>query len=365
MVTLVTNIPSPYREPVYTRVEKMLGNGGFNVIYCQKKESDREWDIIEGGYGRFFLKERVFKYRNQVLRHVHFNPEVWSVLNSLDPNMVITNGYNPTHLLAFLWCIFKRKKHIAMTDGWLTFESNLTIFHRIIRRIVLRRSSAFIGASEASLELFKAYGALPGACFRSHLCADNESFDGRKGYSERTYDIMYCGQLTKTKNMAFFGKVCIELSKTKRDIRILICGNGPERDSLLRELQKGGVEYFYPGFVSTEQLPSYYESARILLFPTLIECWGVVVNEACAAGTVVVSSKFTAAVPELIENKITGFVCDLDLNDWVSTCISILSSPSQWEQISNKARKRVLLYNYEDAAKGMVDAVYYAKCVKQ
>lgn len=65
---LVSNIPAPYREPVYELVAQRSPNP-FTVMYCQVLEPDR----------------------------------VLKTLGELGPQTVITNGYNPTHLLAFLW----------------------------------------------------------------------------------------------------------------------------------------------------------------------------------------------------------------------------------------------------------------------
>jgi len=147
-VCMVTNIPAPYRETMHELISRKVT--GYHVIYCQQCEANREWEFEKGRYSRSFLRNRVFCYKK---RFIHINPDVWTELNHRNPNIVITTGFNPTHLIAFLWCFLNNRKHICMNDGWLGSESSLSPVHRLIRKCVYNRTVAFIGASKHSLDL--------------------------------------------------------------------------------------------------------------------------------------------------------------------------------------------------------------------
>ena len=55
----------------------------------------------------------------------------------------------------------------------------------------------------------------------------------------------------------------------------------------------------------------------MLLLPSLIEQWGLVANEAMAAGLPVVASDSAGCVPDLVEDDVTGFVrSPYDCNAW-------------------------------------------------
>ena len=359
---LVSNIPAPYREPVYEAVAKDLA--GFMVLYCQPVEPDRQWKFLLGNYPMKFLKGTAFTYNRIYSHHVHWNPGIWAELNRLDPAVVITNGYNPSHLVAFLWARFKGRKHVAMTDGWLKSEEHLTFAHRALRWFILSQTAAFIGASNRSLELLQHYGAKVQQCFLSYLCGNNDQFPQKPNPGQsRPYDLMFSGQFIERKMPFFFCEVAELLKKQRGRLRVLLIGDGPLREETLARLAAAGVEYDYPGFLSQEELPARYASAKIFLFPTLQECWGVVVNEACAAGTPVITCDNTAVDGELIDHEVTGLVLPLDAQTWAHEADKLLTDPDVWTRLSLAARERVGAYTYSSAAKGIVAAIRFVENV--
>ena len=55
------------------------------------------------------------------------------------------------------------------------------------------------------------------------------------------------------------------------------------------------------GFVNQAELPSYYHAADVLVLPSQAEPWGLVVNEAMAAGVLPVVSDRVGCGPDLVE----------------------------------------------------------------
>lgn len=355
---LVSNIPAPYREPVFEEVSLQLA-GNFSVFYCQQVEPDRKWTFRLGAYQRVFLIGKTFTYNRIYAHHVHLNLSVWKELSRVDPQVVITNGYNPTHLLAMIWTILHRRVHVAMTDGWLKSEEHLSFVHRLIRKVVLRRTSAFIGASNKSRAFFCAYGASDVACFTSQLCGNNEAFLAEKG-DDRTYDIMFSGQFIARKMPAFFCEVAKKLKYKRGSLRVLLIGDGPLRTKVLETLRLHGIDYNYPGFLSQEELPAQYALAKLFLFPTLQECWGVVVNEACAAGTPVITCDNTAVDGELVFDGFNGRVLPLNAQIWADAADQLLNDKERWALFSKRSRQIVAPFTYHHAAQGIVDAVQFA-----
>jgi glycosyltransferase involved in cell wall biosynthesis len=98
-------------------------------------------------------------------------------------------------------------------------------------------------------------------------------------------------------------------------VRGEIYGDGPERDQVLALIRSHGLEgrVSAPGFVPHEQVDAALRSALCLVLPSRREGYGLVVVEACAAGTpaVVVADPDNAAT-ELIEEGVNGFVAASD-----------------------------------------------------
>src|SRR4249919_1539408 len=98
-VALVTNIPAPYRVPFWN----MLGNDkriDLTIIFCAGKEPNRQWDLAEFKFKFIFLKEAFVTQRG---RYIHNNYDVMRQLRVIDPDVVITTGFSPTFLYAFLF----------------------------------------------------------------------------------------------------------------------------------------------------------------------------------------------------------------------------------------------------------------------
>ncbi len=112
-VALVTNIPAPYRVPVYNRLARD-GRINFTVIFCAKREPDRHWDLEQFEFKSVVLNQ---SFITRAGRYIHNNIDVMGQLKAIDPAVVITDGFNPTHLYAFLYAWWHGRKH-NMLDGW-------------------------------------------------------------------------------------------------------------------------------------------------------------------------------------------------------------------------------------------------------
>jgi glycosyltransferase involved in cell wall biosynthesis len=359
-VVYVTNMPQPYREQIHQRVSEQM-NGNYHVIYCYTREPDRLWDINPGAYSRSFLKKSFITLKNRPpdrTMFIHVNFDIWSELNRLDPQVVITTGYNPTFLFALLWCLVKRRKHIVFTDGWLKSEENLSWVHVLIRKIVFRLSSAFLGASQHTLDLFRHYGCPEKALFLSYLCADNDTYKRFVG-AEKKYDILFSGQFIKRKMPLFFVEVARLLKAKMPNLRVLLLGDGPDRESVLEALRTAGVNFTYMGYLSQAELPAHYASSKIFLFPTVLDPWGVVANEACAVGVPVITCSNPGAANELVIHGYNGFVLDLDPKIWCEHVLKLLRDKSQWDTFSRNALEKVQEFNYNAAAEGIVKAAAF------
>ena len=64
----------------------------------------------------------------------------------------------------------------------------------------------------------------------------------------------------------------------------------------------------FPGFAQRDQLAAYYALAEALVFPTLSDPWGLVVNEAMACGLPIIASDAAGCVADLVQDGENGYV---------------------------------------------------------
>lgn len=357
-VAVVTNIPTPYRRPVF-EILAAMPDITLKVIYCSEREPDRDWDLTSTAYEAKYLNERFYTVGD---KFVHANPEVFAALRSFKPDVVVGTGFNPTHLFAFLYTKISGCRFVPMTDGTLKSEQVLSPAHRWVRRRIYRSAKAFIAASDGGFDLYDSYRVNPTAIFKSHLCTDNAAFEGESEVQKK-YDLIFSGRFGQLKNPLFALDVArVAALQCERKLSLAFLGAGPlepEMSKLAKQYAEW-VETHFLGFAKQSELPAIYKTARVMLFPTLADVWGVVANESLAAAVPVIVSPVAGCVPELVRHEQSGLVVPLEQQLWVAAVLQLLKDPELCQRMGNAGRKIVNEYTYANAAQGIADAVRLA-----
>ncbi len=363
-IALVTNHPPPFRIPIYEQIGNMAGVD-LQAVFCSAREPNRQWDLPPLRFNHVFLKER-FVTRGS--NFIHNNPDVIAALRRLAPDVIVTTGFNPTFLYAFAYAKAKGIPHVPMTDGTDGSERALSGVHRLIRRLVYSRSQAFVAASHGGLRLYASYGVPVARCFQSCLCVDNKRYAQRSAGEPKKHDLVFCGRMVQEKNPLFALAVAEGVAEVLgRKVSILFIGTGEQEEEVRAEAERKSslVSVEFHGHATQDELPALYASARIFLFPTQADVWGVVANEACAAGLPVIVSPHAGVAGELIVNGDNGFVCELDTAHWIERTAMLLSDEALYHRCAQRSRMLVSRYTFDHAAAGIVDACRFALTEKK
>jgi glycosyltransferase involved in cell wall biosynthesis len=90
----------------------------------------------------------------------------------------------------------------------------------------------------------------------------------------------------------------------------LFIGDGEERGALERRARAHGIAdaVTISGFVNQSELPAWYAASDALVLPSdARETWGLVVNEAMAAGLPVAVSDAAGCAPDLVQPGVNGW----------------------------------------------------------
>ena len=110
----------------------------------------------------------------------------------------------------------------------------------------------------------------------------------------------------------------------------------------------------YLGYVPSEDLPKLFAGARLFVFPSLYEGFGLPVLEAMASGVPVVCSN-SSSLPEVIGDA--GAMCDPLDGSALSELISIGLENEQWRKNAiNKGLKRSKLFSWKRCAQETINA---------
>lgn len=95
---------------------------------------------------------------------------------------------------------------------------------------------------------------------------------------------------------------------------------------------------YFPGFRQIEELPRFYASAAAFIHPAFEEPWGLVINEAMAAGLPVLSGSNVGAAEELIDEGETGWTFDATDLGAMAAAMARLASLSEADRLAMGAR---------------------------
>ncbi len=350
-VAYLTNVPAPYRERMHEIIsEQKLFL--YTVIYCTQLEPNRKWKLKLGDYEKKILKETSNTF-------FHNNLNVWKLLNKLNPNVLIITGFKPTMLYGVAWCLMNRKKIVVYNDGTFESERRFSFIQKLIRKITFSFTSAFVAPGKGTFDLYRSYGITDDKMFRSCLCIDNSRFV-HTDIKTREFHIMFSGQITDRKMPMFFVEVAKGLKNTISNLKVLIVGDGDKRSEMLHELEKSNIDFTFTGFLDQETLPAYYSKTKLFLFPTLNDPWGIVVNEACASGTPVLTCQNAGAADDLVIHGLNGYILPLEVDIWVTNATLLLDNQMLLKSFSSSAIDVVKSFNHNQAANGIAEAVTFS-----
>lgn len=160
---------------------------------------------------------------------------------------------------------------------------------RLLLRPSLRRIDAFIAVSSAAAEFARQSLGVHAAVLPNTI--DVQPFRRAKAFA-RYRDkplIVYLGRLEERKGCIYLLRAIdymVNTSHYNEPFRVIICGKGPERNSLELYVRQHGLQdiVHFEGFVSEADKPRYLASADVVVYPsTSGESFGIVLLEGMAA----------------------------------------------------------------------------------
>jgi len=125
------------------------------------------------------------------------------------------------------------------------------------------------------------------------------------GANDDTRVLVYVGRLAAEKNLNLVIQTYLRLKTQHTDIKLVLVGDGPMRESL----QSKHPDIIFAGFQKGVDLAQHYASADVFVFASKTETFGNVTLEAMASGLAVVAFQHAAA-GELIQSGVNGMLAN-------------------------------------------------------
>ncbi len=320
-VGLLTNIPTPYRLPLFQRLSERPGIA-LSVAFCAASEHNRRWQLASPfTFDHVILPGRTVALTGADLVALHINGGLATWADSRRLDALIVGGWSS---LTYLWAaVYCRRRGIPMVlwSGSTAGESG--IGRRLslpIVRLMVRAAKAYVAYGTAAARYLEGLGAPPERIARAVNTVDLDHWTQASARADRAalrqelalgerVTFLYVGQLIRRKGVDLLLEAFAQARREYPKIALVIAGEGQLEEELRALARRLGLDDVrFVGHRGYGELPGYYAAADVVVLPSRSEVWGLTVNEALAAARPVICSETIGAAHDLVIGRPTGWV---------------------------------------------------------
>jgi glycosyltransferase involved in cell wall biosynthesis len=368
-VVLLTNFVAPYRVPMLEAVAKRVGN--LRVWVSTLMETNRPWHPDSGTLQVELQRCLTIKhrsghphgYREQQLIHLPY--DTLFRLRRERPDIVLSAEFGARTLQAALYCAISATPLVVWATVSESSEKGRGLARRLLRRALLPRADAVLVNGRSGARYVRALGArasrivtVPQTSSLREIAAVKPVVSGPE------HRLLYVGQFIERKGIV---PLVAALGRWGRrhpgeEVTLELVGDGPEAVRLVQVPVPANVTLRWSGQLPYEQIASAYSRASLFVFPTLADEWGLVVNEAMAAGLPVLGSIYSQAVEELVEDGVSGWVFQPNDSEAVDAVLdrALTTGASELASMGVTAREAVRALSPEAAADRLIEGLCIA-----
>ena len=183
---------------------------------------------------------------------------------------------------------------------------------------------------------------------------NNSFFNAPLNKLKKKINFLFVGKVTSIKGIE---TLCETIIKTKsyKNISFNIVGTGPLLQPFKNKIKKEGIKFVkFNGFVSQEDLKKIYKKTDVLIVPSKIEPWGLVVNEAMCSGNAIIASEQVGCAPDLIRVGHNGYLFKTNDSEGLIKKIIFYLNNRKVLQTHKKNSKRIISkFNFEKCFKSI------------
>jgi len=200
------------------------------------------------------------------------------------------------------------------------------------------------------------YNAIDGRFLHGHASDADRQFLAER--YQITYPfLLYAGRITPHKNLVriieAFSALKAELKKEEKypDLKLIIIGDElSKHPDLRRTVIRGCVQndVRFLGFVPIDVLRIFYDVAKVFVFPSLYEGFGLPPLEAMAHGTPVLTSN-TSSIPEVVDDA-AMLVNPENVFEMMRALRRVLLDPSLREKLKQRGYNQAKKFSWDASA---------------
>lgn len=285
-------------------------------------------------------------------------------VSAMRPDVVFVNGWFARDALAVHgWCHRREIPRILISDSQQSDHAS-RIAKEYVKSVVVRGCRAAFVAGRPHERYIVQLGLRPEQVFHGCDVVDNRHF--AQAQSLRTLgglSVLTVARWEPGKNLVSAAKAFLKFVEGRPSSELWtwsLAGYGSQEAQLRSISQKSGGRIRLLGYRSYDDLPATYAEADLYWQPSLVEPWGLVVNEAMAAGLPVLVSERCGCVEDLISADV-GWVFDsAKIRGLVEGLNATAKVRAQWPAMGQAASASIANWDLDRFARSALTAAQYA-----
>lgn len=324
-VLLVTNIPTPYRVPLFELLDRQFRENGWHlhVVFCSSTYRRRkfEMDAANFKFQHSFLNGGTINSRENTESTYFLYRGLWKTLVKEKPDHIIVSGFSAATFQIYFWKLIHGTTFTIWSGTIAQRKKTSSFIRQISRKTIAAFADSFIAYGMLARDYLTGIGVHPNKITIATNTVDTGFFKSKTEEerlkvqnTSRPFTFTFIGYLVSRKEVDKIIDAASALSGNEIDYRILIIGDGEMKQMLEMKAQLAGQDkrIRFEGYKQKNELPAYLAQTDVFLFQTGFDIWGLVLNEAMAAGLPCIASTKAGATFDLIKNGETGFAVDFN-----------------------------------------------------
>jgi glycosyltransferase involved in cell wall biosynthesis len=367
-VAYLTNMLAPYWKLIGECLASLYC---LRIFLSTRTEANRPW-AVDWGHLDVVLQRTITFHRRW--KHptgftepieVHLPIDTVAQLRRFRAQVVLSAEMGFRTLLA---CIYRKlapqSRLLVIAEMSESSERGRGRSRALIRRLIRDRVDGFLVPGKSGARHLDSLGIPPSKIFEIGYTSDVPRFSALPltRTPEIAYRLLYVGQFIERKGLLPFLDALAQWAShnPQRTLEFVLVGDGPSRSKLAGSRLPPNLKLTFHGNMAFSDVAAVYAQCGVFVFPTLADTWGVVVNEAMAAGLPVLGSMYSQAVEELLDEGRNGWSFHPDdPADTYSSIERVLNTPiDTLTQMRECARRTAMRYTPESVATNVDRAIH-------
>ncbi|WP_026576792.1 glycosyltransferase family 4 protein [Bacillus sp. UNC438CL73TsuS30] len=317
--------------------------GGAEMYFCKLENQLQHPDIYfhyAAGPGELYDKIKHKNHFSEISRTKHLQ-NIKKLRNLITDKQIDVIHANSLRMV--LYCIVakkltKRKFKIVYTKHNITVleEKNPFIFIHLLNKYVER----IITVSEFEKKNLVKAGIKPNKITTVYNGVDLNQFAFHRKEKGESFNVGILARLSEEKNHELFIKIADQL-RHNPNIMFYIAGDGPEKEKIKNMIQSHNLVHKIKMVGAVHKPEEFIKEMDLLLLTSYREVFPMVILEAMAVGTPIVSINRGGIGEAIIENK-TGFLInEHSVEEFCNNILVIESNEEIRKQFIENARRKV------------------------